>query len=243
MSITTNPSTTTLGCIVCQPSTVLTGIGHVAGQLAEAAKKAAFITSIYLTKASLAIGSALRQTGNFSWNATKALGSGIAVVSKLVANAAAKTAVFAGQQTVAFAQIVASYLSKATLATGAALRTGANVTWSAAKTLSGHALNASIVVGQAAGRLMKQIGQQTLQISQKAAHATAAGLSKAAQVTGQVCVAAKDGAVQGFLITKGFVATHQKETVIVGCALAVGMAAMYAVDRLIFTHSEKTAKA
>jgi hypothetical protein len=235
MNIISNPSTSTAGCVVCQPSLIIKGLKDALTVVSETAKKVAFIASIYFMKAAMVTLAAL----NGAWNATKTLGHNTAALAKTVGIALLEWAHIAGNKSAELAQsvkkgvIVASiYLGKAAMIGKEALQAALHASWVATKNFGGKTMEATKFVAHVAMDLLKKLGHQTLQVTQKAAHFTAKYFSIAAHFAAQRLSDAKAGIGQGLQISKHFLATHQKETALLGCGIVIGTGAYYVASRM-----------
>jgi hypothetical protein len=117
-----------------------------------------------------------------------------------------------------------------------------HMAWSATKNFVSNAAGKTVeLVANAAQAVIgfcKTCGTKSLEIASKVIQCVGNFLSK---VFVGIWTGAKDGAVQGYQITKNFLGTHQKEAIIAGTAIIVGLAVYYAAARLYAAHHQPVA--
>jgi len=239
MSVSSSTSTAFInGCKDSQPS-ILGGLKDLSIALSNTAKKIAIIAGMCFMQAVAITRSGL----NAAWNATKICGNYTAKFAKIAGNGLIAFSQFAGTKTVEFAQLVKKgaiiagiYLGKAAAAT----QVGLGKAWIVTKIVGSHTAQAIQFIAITTFNLMKKAGNLTLEISQKVGQATAKYLTIAAKFTAQTCSVAAVGLAHGFVASKNFLATHQKETALVVCGVAVGSAAVYAAQRIMDYSHHKT---
>lgn len=241
MTITSSHSTQTAGCIICEPSKILRGLSYASKVLSETAKKVAFIASIYLMKAAQITRTGLIEAwsftkiaGNHTAQFAKYTGNALLVFLRIVADKTVKFSIASAQVAKNVAIVAGIYIGK-----GAVLaKDGLKVAWEVTKVVGSKTLEAVKSASLVTMALLKTFGQYVLQISYQVGQLFAKYSVKFAYATAELCSQAKAGLAQGFQVARLFFGTHQKETAIAGCAIAVGASVGYIAHR-VFAGSKK----
>ncbi len=184
-------------------------------------------------------------------NATAWLGRNVQALGSKTANAAKTVGSTTWNTTSKVAHVAMAYLAKAALF----VRFHAQAAFAGVKSLSGQAWDITKAGGSKSAELVKCAGAKILCGARTAVQATAAGaktvatslrsiaskvgsfaantFAKSARVVKEAAIAGKNGLVQGFQVSKAFVASHQKETLIAGGILAVVLAVGYAAKNVL----------
>jgi hypothetical protein len=144
----------------------------------------------------------------------------------------------ASQAVVETMQKVMTYAKNYFMRVSLMVNIGLHVAWSATKNFANDAAVSIRAAASAVFAFAKTIGQHTVEISQKVGSFAANYFAKAVHFAAVAWTHVRAGAVQGFQMSRTFFATHQKETIIAGCGVAVGMAAYYAASRLYAAHHQ-----
>jgi hypothetical protein len=101
-----------------------------------------------------------------------------------------------------------------------------HMAWNYTKILASRLADNVRVAASAVLDVLKSSGSKLLEIAQKVVRSVGHFLAA-------VWVGVKNGAVQGYQATRGFVASHPSQTVIIGAGIALFAASTYAVYRLL----------
>jgi len=229
-------TTTAASCTTSSLSSAFRALSRASTVLMETAHKIASIAGHCLMK-----GAALAHSGmSGAWSITKILGQNLANLAVRIGHASLAFLHLAynkiGQCSIALAQLAQKALIVAGLhiyKMAVLAKAGAQICWNAAINFGGKTLETLKIVSLAVFAMLKKMGSHFISVSQKVCHLCGKILLAIGRFAAQVGSSIKTGIVQGFIASKLFFATHQKETMLVGCGIAIGASALYIAQQIL----------
>lgn len=216
------PSILAGGCIACQKNS----INHF-GALSETVKKASFIASIYLMQFAAMVNKRCHQV----WSATKTVG-----------HFAQTSATATYRSALAILKFSGGILQKIAFVTSSVFGKIASISKTSALTAGRVSLNfcnktAHLVHGLGVATLnsIKHVGTQFASGVSKVTTVAGVGIAKSAEFLAKGCSVVKNEAAVGLRSLGQVISTHRKETAILSCSIAIGLAAAYGA-KVAFNH-------